>query len=168
MQRGPGEPVAEAEVGPFHLRFLPSKHSAFMLGRVPFPGEIADCDQVPLRTEAYRCGAVFAVEIRAGGKKVLHLGSADMVEATVDSRQADVLLQCVAGWKASAHFPERLVRALDPRAVLLSHWDNFFVSLERPAAVLPAIGFGEMAERLTRANRDLRVGTLPIHGAVQV
>ena len=54
-------PPAETEVGPFRLRFFASAHSRFLLGKVPFPGEIADCDQVPLRAHQYRCGAVFGV-----------------------------------------------------------------------------------------------------------
>ena len=64
----------EAEVGPFKLRFFASTHSKLLLGRVPFPGELTDCDQVPQRTEDYKCGAVFAVELQVAGRRLLHLG----------------------------------------------------------------------------------------------
>jgi L-ascorbate metabolism protein UlaG (beta-lactamase superfamily) len=162
----PGAGPFEAEVGPFRLRFFPSAHSRFMLGRVPFSGEIQDCDQVPLRTEAYKCGAVFAVEIRVAGQTILHLGSAELVEAQLPVKEPDLLLLCVAGWTASRDVPERIVKAVDPKAVLLSHWDNFFLPLSRGAVALPATRFEGLATRLGAANRDLKVGTLPFLGEV--
>jgi len=76
VEFGSGGTPHEAEVGPFRLRFWLSAHSAFLLGRVPFPGDIADCGDVPMRTEAYRCGAVFGAEIEVGGRRLFHVGSA--------------------------------------------------------------------------------------------
>ncbi|MGK4007250.1 MBL fold metallo-hydrolase [Sorangium sp. So ce1036] len=162
-----GEPVV-AEVGPFHLRFVPSAHSRLLLGRVPFPGDISDCDQIPLRAGRYRCGAVFAVEIRVAGRLLVHLGSAELVEANLARAEPDLLLLCVAGWTASRDFPERVARALSPRAVLFSHWDNFFLPLERPAVALPAMQGARLAERLARASRDVKLGVLPLLGEVWI
>ncbi|WP_437289049.1 MBL fold metallo-hydrolase [Sorangium sp. So ce406] len=168
VERAPGGEPVVAEVGPFRLRFLPSAHSRLMLGRVPFPGDISDCDQVPLRAERYRCGAVFAVEIRVAGRLIVHLGSAELVEASLDCREPDLLLLCVAGWTASRAFPERVARALSPRAVLFSHWDNFFLPLDRPAVALPAMQGERLAERLGRASRDVKMGVLPLLGEVWI
>jgi L-ascorbate metabolism protein UlaG (beta-lactamase superfamily) len=162
-----GEPVV-AEVGPFHLRFVPSAHSRLLLGRVPFPGDISDCDQIPRRAGRYRCGAVFAVEIRVAGRLLVHLGSAELVEAGLGRTEPDLLLLCVAGWTASRDFPERIARALSPRAVLFSHWDNFFLPLERPAVALPAVQGARLAERLARASRDVKLGVLPLLGEVWI
>jgi L-ascorbate metabolism protein UlaG (beta-lactamase superfamily) len=100
-----GQAPIEREVGPFHLRFVPSAHSRFALGTVPFAGEIADCADVPICAEAYKCGAVFGVEIRVAGRTLYHLGSAELVDASVDVKHMDLLLMCVA-------------RRLDPGAVL--------------------------------------------------
>src|SRR5262249_20202788 len=149
---------AVAEVGPLRLRFFPSAHSRLLLGRVPFPGEIADCDQVPLRAHRYRCGAVFGVEVSAGGRTVFHLGSAELVEDGLRGgpRQVDLVLLCVAGWTTSRQLPERVVGALGPRAALLSHWDDFLRPLDRPARALPAMQLPRLVERLARASRDLR------------
>jgi L-ascorbate metabolism protein UlaG (beta-lactamase superfamily) len=160
-----GEPV-EREVGPFQLRFIPSAHARLVVGRVPFPGEIADCGDVPMRAEAYRCGAVFGVEIRVAGRTIYHLGSAEIVDASVRVKNVDLLLMCVAGWTTSRDLPERIGARLSPGAVLLSHWDDFLRSLDRPARLLPAMQMPRLVERLSRAVPGVRVGTLPILGEV--
>ena len=168
VERSPGADPAVAEVGPFELRFHPSAHSRFALGRVPFPGEITDCDDVPLRFNHYRCGAVFAVEIRVAGRTILHLGSAELIEANLRVREPDLLLLCAAGWTSSPELPERVARVITPRAVLLSHWDDFFRPLESPARPLPALQLPRLVDRLGRANRDAKVGVVPLLGGVWV
>jgi len=155
------------EVGPFRLRFVPSAHSRFAFGRVPFPGDIADCDDVPLRTEQYKCGAVFGVEITVAGKTIFHLGSADLVDSKLESRHVDLLLLCVAGWTASRDFPERASRRLAPEAILLSHWDDFFRPIDRPARALPAMQMPRLHDRLA-AVRDTRIGTLALLGSLRL
>lgn len=167
VERNPGSEPVIAEIGPFRLRFLPSAHSRLLLGRVPLPGDITDCDALPLRAERYRCGAVFAVEIRVAGRLLVHLGSAELVEG-LDVKEPDLLLLCVAGWTASRDFPERVARALSPRAVLFAHWDNFFLPLDRPAVALPAMQGARLAERLARASRDARLGVVPLLGEVWI
>jgi L-ascorbate metabolism protein UlaG (beta-lactamase superfamily) len=168
VEREAGSEPVEREVGPFALRFIPSAHSRFALGRVPFPGEIADCGDVPMRTEAYKCGAVFGVEIRVAGRTLYHLGSAELVDANVDVKNVDLLLMCVAGWTSSRDFPERVGHRLAPGAVLLSHWDDFFRSIDRPARMLPAMQMPRLVDRLARASGGARVGTVPIFGEVWV
>ncbi len=162
-----GEPLV-AEVGPFRLRFVPSAHSRFLLGRVPFPGEIADCEGIPLRTEQYKCGAVFAVEITVGGRTLVHVGSAELLENPFETKEPDLVLLCTAGWTSSPDLPERLGRALSPRAVLLSHWDDFFRPLERGARLLPAMQVPRLVGRLTSSMRDVKVGAVPLLGDVLV
>lgn len=160
VQGEPGQAPIEREVGPFRLRFVPSAHSGLVLGRVPFAGEIADCSDVPMRAEAYRCGAVFGVEIRVAGRTLYHMGSAELVDASIDVKRVDLLLMCVAGWNAGHDVPERVARRLDPGAVLLSHWDDFLRPLEARARVLPAMQLPRLVERLGRAAPGVRIGTV--------
>jgi L-ascorbate metabolism protein UlaG (beta-lactamase superfamily) len=162
--RGPWE----ADLGSLHLRFFPSAHSKLMLGRIPFDGQISDCDQIPLAMHHYKCGAVFGLEIRAAGRTIFHLGSAELVEERLAGgpREVDLLLMCVAGWTTSRELPERVARAFSPRAALLSHWDDFFRPIDRPARMLPAMKMPTLVDRLAREARDVRVGTLPIFGEV--
>jgi L-ascorbate metabolism protein UlaG (beta-lactamase superfamily) len=154
----------EAEVGPFRLRFLPSAHSELLLGRVPFPGEIDDCDAIPMRTEAYACGAVFSVEIRVAGKTIYHLGSANLVERNIRTPQVDLLLLCVAGWTKTSRFCERVMRSLSPGTVLLSHWDDFTQPLANGPRLLPAMAVPKLVDGLGAFHRDTRVGTVPLLG----
>ena len=37
-----------------------------------------------MRASAYRCGAVFGLEIQVAGKTIFHLGSAEVVDASLD------------------------------------------------------------------------------------
>lgn len=161
-----GEPL-QVEVGPFTLRFIPSVHSAFMLGRVPFPGDISDCDQVPLRAQHYRCGAVFGVELRVGGKTLYHLGSADLLDVRAP-RDVDLLLMCVAGWTTTARFTDRVMRAFTPGAIVLSHWDNFLAPMSAGATMLPAMQLPRLVEGLTRVDPSVRLGALPLLGSVEL
>ncbi len=154
-----GEPVT-AEVGPFTLRFHRNAHSRMLLGRVPAPGDITDCDEVPLGIGSYRCGTVFGVEIHVAGRTLFHLGSAEILDASVRVANLDLALVCVAGWTSSHAFPERVMRALSPRAILLSHWDNFFAPLDQAARAFPRMQMPRLVDRLVKSSRDATVGTV--------
>ena len=155
------------EVGPFTMRFVPSVHSAFFFGRIPMQGEISDCDQIPLRTGEYRCGAVFGVDIRVAGKRIYHLGSADLLEANPE-RDVDLLLLCVAGWNTTSRYAPRVMSALRPGSVLLSHWDNFFSPMSEGARALPAMQMPRLVDSLTAVDPSVRVGTVPLLGYVEL
>jgi L-ascorbate metabolism protein UlaG (beta-lactamase superfamily) len=162
-----GQEPRVVEVGPFTLRFLPSAHSRLALGRVPFPGEISDCDEVPNRITAFKCGAVFSLEIKVAGRTIIHVGSAELTDS-VRSSNVDLALACVAGWTKGERVPERFVRALSPRAILLSHWDDFFRPLDEPARILPAMKLDAFVDRLSAGARDVKIGTLPILGSITI
>jgi L-ascorbate metabolism protein UlaG (beta-lactamase superfamily) len=168
VEREVGRPAVEHEVGPFALRFVPSAHSRLVLGRVPFPGDIADCSDVPMRVPGYRCGQVFGLEIRVAGRVLYHMGSAELLEATARTRPVDLLLLCVAGWTSSRDLPERVAHHVAPAAVLLSHWDNFLRPLHAPAQPLPAMQMPRLVDRLAGAARGTKIGTLPLLGEVWV
>jgi len=163
-----GSEPHEADVGPFRLRFWPSAHAAFLLGRVPFPGDIADCTDVPLRTSGYRCGAVFSVEIEVAGRRIFHVGSAELVERRWQVGPVDLALACVAGWTTTDRYPERLVAALSPGAILLHHWDNFLRGVDAEIHALPGMRFAQLVDRLTKAAPGLRVGALPMLGELHI
>jgi len=154
-------------VGPFDIRFVPSEHSSFLLGRVPFPGDIADCDQVPLHTKAYRCGAVFSLDIRVAGRRIYHLGSAQLLD-DVPSRDIDLLLMCVAGWTTTERFPQRVMSSLRPGTILLSHWDNFFSPIEKGAKMLPAMQMPRLVDELCGLEPNLRIGTVSMLGELSL
>jgi L-ascorbate metabolism protein UlaG (beta-lactamase superfamily) len=168
VEAGTSAAPHESEVGPFRLRFWPSAHSAFLFGRVPFPGDIADCTDVPMRTEAYRCGAVFGAEIEVGGCRLFHVGSAELVEQRWRVGPVDLALACVAGWTSTERYPERLVAALSPGAVLLHHWDNFLRGIDHAAHALPGMRFASLVDRLDAAAPRVPVGALPLLGTLRL
>ncbi len=155
------------EVGPFDLRFVPSVHSPLLLGRIPLPGDISDCDEVPLRVSKYRCGAVFAVDVRVAGRRIYHLGSADLLDA-LPERDADLLLMCVAGWRTTERFCARALGAIRPGAVLFSHWDDFFSPMDAGARLLPAMRMPRLVDSLLAVDPSLRVGTVPLLGGLSL
>jgi len=123
-----------------------------------------------MRLSHYRCGAVFSVEIRIAGRRIVHLGSAETVEEAVpkDARDADLLLLCAAGWTKSERFAERVMHAFSPRAVLLSHWDDFFKPVHEPAKPLPGLKLPKLLDRLGETARDVPLGVVPLLGTVEV
>jgi L-ascorbate metabolism protein UlaG (beta-lactamase superfamily) len=167
VERDQGPPV-EREVGPFRFRFIPSAHSRLVLGRVPWPGDIADCDEIPMGAQGYRCGAVFGVEIEVAGRRLYHMGSAELVDENIPPSRIDLLLMCVAGWTTAHKLPERAMQRLAPGAVLLSHWDNFCRPIDKPAQPFPAMQLPRLVDRLTRVSGGVKVGTVPILGDVWV
>ena len=56
------------------------------------------------------------------------------------SKRYQYSLVLVAGWTSSPRFPERVAAKLAPRAVLFSHWDDFFRPLSKPLRALPYAG----------------------------
>jgi len=167
VETTPGGAPVVREVGPFRLTFHPSAHSPLLLGRVPFEGEISDCDAVPRHAKDYRCGAVFAVEVAVAGKTIFHLGSAEVIPA-MRRLEVDLALVCVAGWTVTHAFPERMMQKLSPRAIVLSHWDNFLRPLAGGAHALPAMQTGRLVDRVSATTKDVKVGTLPLLGAVRL
>ena len=163
VQSATGRSETRHEVGPFDLRFVPSAHSPFAAGRVPFEGDITDCDDVPQRMHGYRCGAVFGVLISVAGRTLYHAGSANVNDGVLPSlREIDLLMLCVAGWPATPRLAERLLRQVSPDAVLLSHWDNFFQPLSRGAKMLPAIKMPQLVDALVQQNGSMSIGTAPL------
>lgn len=162
VEPGPGLPASRVLIGPFDVTFVRSEHSPLAAGRIPFSGEIRR-PRPPLRAWDYRCGSVFVIEIRVAGCLIVHLGSARLPPGEA-VQPADLVLACASGWRSSPELPDRLVHQYAPRAVLLSHWDDFFRGLDEPVRALPGIGMQQLAARMG----SRRVGTLRPLESVQV
>jgi L-ascorbate metabolism protein UlaG (beta-lactamase superfamily) len=144
---------------------IASEHGRVMLGRVPYPGQVAPDLQPPLKTRAYRHGAVFAVKLEMGGHTLLHLGSAYLPPGLAEHR-CDILAVSVAGWKRIPDFVPRLLEALRPQVVIPIHWDDFSVPLRAgraPPTRIPFVdlkGFTEVLSRLASQVRVCQLGIL--------
>jgi L-ascorbate metabolism protein UlaG (beta-lactamase superfamily) len=157
------EPKRDYEVGPFRFHFVPSVHSKLQLGLgVPYSGELT-CDHVDeLIPQAYKCGQVWGIAIEVAGTRIYHQGSADLLEAEITNRGFDVFLCGISGRRFTPRFMERVVRALDPKLVVATHFDNFFRSLDAPTAFSFNVNLTGFADEARRASRDLPVYTLEV------
>lgn len=142
---------AKLKLGDFEVRFVPSLHGRFLLGREPLPGEITHCDHGGhLSARGYRVGGTFGIWMKAGDLTVYHNGSADLIDAELEGLRADVLILGLAGRFATRDYVERLCRLLRPRWIVPTHYDAFFEPLSKGLSLLPGIdlrGFFRQAAR---------------------
>jgi len=154
------------ELGPFRVRFVPSVHSKLQLGlAVPYAGELT-CDHVDhLTPQAYRCGQVWGLAIEVAGCRIYHLGSADLIDDAITDRGVDVFLCGISGRRFTDRFLERAIRALDPKVLVPTHYDDFFRPLDAPPRFSFNVNFTSFADEARAVSRDLPVHALAIGAA---
>jgi L-ascorbate metabolism protein UlaG (beta-lactamase superfamily) len=157
------EPKRTYEVGPFRFHFVPSVHSKLQLGLgIPYSGELT-CDHVDaLIPQAYKCGQVWGIAIEVAGMRFYHQGSADLLEDEVIDRGVDVFLCGISGRRFTPRYVERVVRALDPKQIVASHFDDFFLPLDQPTQFSFNVNLTGFADDVHAAARDLPVYTLEV------
>lgn len=126
-------------VGDVTIRFVPSLHGRLLFGRVPFPGEVGAPPPLPARMWHYRMGGAFGILVDAGGVRIYHNGSANLVDAELAGARADVLLVGLAGRKGTRDYLARLCDALAPQLIIPTHHDAFFAPLDDGVRLLPGI-----------------------------
>ena len=155
------DPQADYEIGPFTVRFVPSRHSKLLLGlAVPSDGEFT-CDSLDeLSSNAYRCGQVYGIHIEVDGTTIFHLGSADVVEDEYRLGPVDLLLCCIAGRSVTKDFTPRVLSTFDPGLVVPHHLDDFFAPIDGPMGLSLNIDVGGFVEDVARVDPSLAVATL--------
>jgi len=155
------EPYRRYELGPFVVSFTPSRHSRLILGRkVPMAGELT-CEHLDgLRTGAYRCGAVYGIRIEVAGTSFYHQGSADLVDEALRAEPVDVFLAGVAGRSVTPRYWERVLRRLDPRVVVPTHYDDFFKPLGGAEGFTARVRLGDVPDEIAAVSRDATVAAL--------
>lgn len=155
-------PHAPYELGPFVVRFVPSRHSKLLFGRkVPMDGPLT-CDHLDgLSPRAYRCGAVYGIRIEVGGVALYHQGSADLDDAELAREPVDVFLAGVAGRQVTPRYWERVLPRLDPRVVVPTHYDDFFAPLGRAQRFVRGVDLGAVPEEVGRVSPSAEVVALP-------
>lgn len=164
------EPHRRYELGPFAVRFVPSKHSKLAGGLwTPYSGEIS-CEHVDgLTPQAYKCGQVWGLHIEVGGVTLYHQGSCDLIEEAIDhpaiAAGVDYLLCGISGRRFTARYVERLLRALQPRVVVPHHFDDFFRPLDAPMAMSLNVNLAGFADEVGAVSRDFEIRTLGLREA---
>lgn len=148
------------EIGPFRIQAVPSEHSRFLFGRVPYPGEIPCTCELPTSANRYSCGQVFAFLIRVNDVSLYHAGSANLIDDAIQLPEVDVLMMCIAGRQATDRFIGRIIAQTRPNRVLPMHYDNFFRPLGADMRLLPRTAFGRLLDDISALDPSLEVQTI--------
>jgi L-ascorbate metabolism protein UlaG (beta-lactamase superfamily) len=150
------------ELGPFEVSFTPSVHSKLLLGlAVPYDGELT-CEHLDsLSPAAYRCGQVWGISIAVAGVRFYHQGSADLLDDAVRERGVDVFLAGVAGRNFTDRYWQRILPRLEPRAVVPTHYDNFFRPLGEDLEFVTAAELARLPEEIGAVSREIELAALP-------
>jgi L-ascorbate metabolism protein UlaG (beta-lactamase superfamily) len=156
------EPHKPYELGPFTVSFVPSLHSKLLLGlAVPFDGELT-CDHLDgLTPGAYRCGQVWGIHIEVAGTTFYHQGSANLIEDEIRFRGVDYFLAGVAGRGFTRDYWKRILRRLEPRVVVPTHYDDFFAPLDAPLGFTTNVHLARVPEEVRAVSADFSVAALP-------
>jgi L-ascorbate metabolism protein UlaG (beta-lactamase superfamily) len=154
----PHEPY---ELGPFVVRFVPSRHSKLVFGRkVPMDGELT-CDHLHgLSPTAYKCGTVWGIRIDVAGVRLYHQGSADLDDAELREGPVDVFLAGVAGRSVTPRYWERILSRLDPAVIVPTHYDDFFAPLGGEEKFVRGVKLADLADEVSAVSRDARMAAL--------
>ncbi len=156
------EPYRVYELGPFEVTFVPSRHSKLLLGlAVPYSGDLT-CEHLDgLSPNAYKCGQVWGIHIAVAGITLYHQGSADLIDEAVRHTDVDIFLAGVAGRSFTERYWERILRKLDPKVVVPTHYDDFFEPLGSRLGLSGLVRLGEVPEEVRAVSRDAAVAALP-------
>ena len=156
------EPGVPFQAGDFTITFLESRHGPALFGRIPYPGEVEETLEPPVSARAYRLGATYSLLIEHPSGTFVHHGSAGIVPGMFDDITADVVLLGIAGRSGTEEYVEDVVDALEAERVVLLHFDNFFVPLDKPMRQLWSVKFKEFVTTTQAFRPALRLETLPL------
>ena len=149
------------ELGPFTVTFVPSVHSKLLLGyRVPYDGELT-CEHLGgLKTGAYRCGQVYGIHIEVAGTTLYHQGSANLLDDEIRHRGVDIFLAGIAGRSFTPDYWSRIIRALEPKTIVASHFDDFFRPADAPLGFSLNVNLAAFPEEIEAVTRDVTVAAM--------
>ena len=150
------------ELGPFVVKFIPSRHSKLLFGRkVPMDGPLT-CEHLDgLSPRAYRCGAVYGIRIEVAGVSLYHQGSADLDDDELRREPVDVFLAGVAGRQVTRRYWERVLPRLDPRVIIPTHYDDFFAPLGRAQKFVRGVDLAAVPDEVHQVSPSAQVVALP-------
>ncbi len=151
----PWQPVV---CGEFIATFIPGKHGKALRGRIPFPGDIVDKPNLPMHAAAYKLGGMFGLLIEAGGLRIYHCGSGDLIDDEVAKiGKVDVLIACLAGRQKSPDYLKRLVAPLHPSYLIPTHYDDFFRPLRHVFRFIRGLGLEDFLDERKQVCPDVKL-----------
>jgi hypothetical protein len=166
--------------GDVRFMAIESEHAPHAFGIKLYGGEIReDLDRPPRRATGYREGQTFAFLIDfldPDGSVAFRIHYQDSASNTPlgypptlhgdDQQSIDVAIVCAASFSQVQGYPEGILRAVDPRYVVMGHWEDFFISQEKPPRPVPMTDVAEFVARTERALPEHAQWVLPKPHAV--
>ena len=90
-----------------------------------------------------------------------HQGSANLIDDAIRERDVDVFLAGVAGRSFTDDYWQRILPRLNPRAVVPTHYDNFFRPLGQPLEFVANVQLAELPDEIGAVSRDIELAALP-------
>lgn len=146
----------DIDLGAARVRGIPSNHGRVYFNRVALPGSIPTPPPWPPRVWDLRHGAVLNWMVELGGLTVVHIDSAEVIDAELQGLRADVVCLCAIGRKYRPGLVESVVKALSPRWIVPCHWDWFFTPYGEPPPLLPGVNLMGFLEEIEDA------GAMPV------
>lgn len=108
----------------------------------------------------YRCGPVYGIRIEVAGTSLYHQGSADLDDGELAHNPVDVFLAGVAGREVTPRYWERVLPRLDPRVIVPTHYDDFFIPLGGPEKFVQRVNLAGLADEIAAVSTDATLAAL--------
>ncbi|MEI8082828.1 MAG: MBL fold metallo-hydrolase [Actinomycetes bacterium] len=146
------------QFGDFKVTLVESLHTP----KAHYPGKIEQPVVPPAKASTWAMGEVYSVIIEHRGRTLVLQASTNFVPEALDGFKADVVYLGIAtlGRQTPQFFQDywdEVVVAVGARTVIPVHWDDFFVSLDRPLRPFQYVADNfdvSMRLLLDRAGRD--------------
>jgi L-ascorbate metabolism protein UlaG (beta-lactamase superfamily) len=150
------------KLGKFEIKFIESRHSKVVLGRIPWPGEITAPLTPPASASDYRLGEIFALFVAHPKGNFVHQGSAGHIEGMYDGLEANTIFLCIAGREDTRDLLRCSAVALKAKQVIPIHFDNFFRPLDEEMSVLRGVNMQEFYKTASVVAPDVLIQTAPL------
>jgi L-ascorbate metabolism protein UlaG (beta-lactamase superfamily) len=134
-------------IGPWKIRVLPATHDR-LFGKVPFDRPPS---RVPQRASDWICGEPLAFLLEANGQRI-YIDSGGTLAQLPPDQKVDLAILGMALPDSRERLSTALER-LQPRYILPSHQDNFFVPLSNGFQFGPLTDFRRVQRDCARENR---------------
>lgn len=150
------------QCGNWQVRGLPSVHGKAAFGRIPLPGDMTEPPPWPPRFYHLKHGLVLNWLVDTGSLKIVHIDSADFIEAELTGIQADIVCLCAIGRQYRPNYVKDVVRLLKPKWIIPCHWDSMVTPIHDTPDLLPQVNMPDLIEEIRAAGCEAVV--LPILG----
>lgn len=133
------------------------EHAPQLLGIHMYPGTVDEpLKRPPTRAGEFKEGGTFAILFKLhDGERVftiLFMNSATkkrLPEGFI-TEPVDVAILCVPGWKNAPGYPDHVIEAARPGAIVLSHYDNFLQKGRHPPRIVATASINRFIEKTRR------------------